>query len=40
MMYKFEGTCKENIYTNGTYYDELLFGLTKNDYLKVIDSTN
>jgi RimJ/RimL family protein N-acetyltransferase len=35
-----EGTCKENIYTNGTYYDELLFGLTKKNYLKLIDSTN
>jgi RimJ/RimL family protein N-acetyltransferase len=35
-----EGTCKENIYTNGTYYDELLFGLTKKDYVILIDSTN
>ncbi|GCD08896.1 GNAT family N-acetyltransferase [Clostridium tagluense] len=35
-----EGLCKENIYTNGRYCDEILFGLTKEDYLKMIDFTN
>jgi RimJ/RimL family protein N-acetyltransferase len=34
-----EGLCKQNIYTNGRYCDEILFGLTKEDYLKVIDAT-
>lgn len=33
-----EGLCKQNIYTNGRYYNEVLFGLTKEDYLKMIDS--
>lgn len=31
-----EGLCKQNIYTNGRYHDEVLFGLTKDDYLKTI----
>jgi RimJ/RimL family protein N-acetyltransferase len=30
-----EGLCKENIYTNGRYYDEILYGLTKTMYLKL-----
>ncbi|MBU5311348.1 GNAT family N-acetyltransferase [Tissierella carlieri] len=33
-----EGVCKQNIYTNGRYHDEILFGLTKEDYLKKINS--
>lgn len=28
-----EGTCRQNIYTNGRYHDEILFGLTKENYL-------
>lgn len=32
-----EGLCRQNIYTNGRYYDEILFGLTKEDYLKTIE---
>ncbi|ARC84831.1 acetyltransferase family protein [Clostridium argentinense CDC 2741] len=31
-----EGVCKQNIYTNGRYYDEICFGLTKDMYLKNI----
>ena len=31
-----EGVCRQNIYTNGRYYDEILFGLTKEDYLKLV----
>lgn len=30
-----EGILKQNIYTNGRYYDEIYFGLTKEDYLKL-----
>lgn len=30
-----EGVCKQNIYTNGRYYDEILFGLTKDVYMKM-----
>lgn len=33
-----EGLCKQNIYTNGRYHDEVLFGLTKDMYLKMMDS--
>jgi RimJ/RimL family protein N-acetyltransferase len=29
-----EGVLKQNIYTNGRYYDEIYFGLTKDMYLK------
>ncbi|HEX3027795.1 MAG TPA: GNAT family protein [Clostridia bacterium] len=29
-----EGVCRQNIYLNGRYHDEILFGLTKEDYLK------
>lgn len=35
-----EGVLKQNIYTNGRYYDEIYFGLTKDAYLKMIDSTD
>lgn len=28
-----EGICRQNFYINGRYYDEILFGLTKEDYL-------
>ncbi|MBU3197222.1 GNAT family N-acetyltransferase [Clostridium algidicarnis] len=31
-----EGVLKQNIYTNGRYYDEIYFGLTKEDYLKIM----
>jgi RimJ/RimL family protein N-acetyltransferase len=34
-----EGLCKQNIYINGRYCDEILFGLTKDDYLKMTDTT-
>jgi len=30
---KKEGVRKEMIYANGKYYDEILFGLTKNEYI-------
>ena len=33
-----EGVLRQNIYTNGRYYDEIYFGLTKDDYLKMIDA--
>lgn len=33
-----EGRLKQNIYTNGRYYDEIYFGLTKDMYLKMMDS--
>lgn len=33
-----EGVLKQNIYTNGRYYNEIYFGLTKDGYLKMIDS--
>ncbi|WP_291584146.1 GNAT family N-acetyltransferase [Clostridium sp. UBA6640] len=33
-----EGILRQNVYTNGKYYDEIYFGLTKDDYLKIIDS--
>ncbi len=29
-----EGIRRRNIYTNGKYYDELLFGLTKEEFIK------
>lgn len=29
-----EGLCKQNIYTDGRYYDEVLYGLAKDMYLK------
>lgn len=32
-----EAVLKQNIYTNGKYYSELLFGLLKEDYLKIIE---
>ena len=34
-----EGNCKQNIYLNGRYQNEILFGLTKEDYLKMVDCT-
>ena len=34
-----EGVCKQNIYLNGIYQNEILFGLTKEDYLKLMDYT-
>lgn len=34
-----EGVCRKNIYLNGRYHDEILFGLTKQDYLEMVDST-
>ncbi|GAA0773758.1 GNAT family protein [Clostridium subterminale] len=30
-----EGVLKQNIYTNGRYYDEIYFGLTKEMYLNI-----
>lgn len=32
-----EGVCKQNIYTNGKYHDEILFGLTKDMYSENIN---
>jgi RimJ/RimL family protein N-acetyltransferase len=32
-----EGICRQNIYTNGKYHDEILFGLTKEDYLNSVN---
>lgn len=29
-----EGRIRRNIYTNGRYYDELVFGLTKEEFEK------
>jgi len=34
--YEQEGILKQNIYTNGKYYNEICFGLTKDIYLKNI----
>jgi RimJ/RimL family protein N-acetyltransferase len=31
---RFEGRRRRNIYTAGKYYDELLFGLTKEEFIK------
>lgn len=30
-----EGVLKQNIYTNGRYYDEIYFGLTKDKYMEM-----
>lgn len=30
-----EGVCRQNIYTDGRYCDEILYGLTREDYLKI-----
>ena len=35
-----EGFCKENIYTNGKYYAEIWYGLTKTMYLNGGDCKN
>lgn len=35
-----EGVFKQNIFTNGRYYDELFFGLTRDIYLKMTDSND
>ena len=33
-----EGICRQNIYVNGRYCDEVLFGLTKEDYISNLNS--
>lgn len=35
MGFEQEGVFRQSIYTNGRYYDEIIFGLTKDDYLKI-----
>lgn len=34
-----EGICRQNIYMSGHYVDEILFGLTKENYLNNLDLT-
>lgn len=33
-----EGRIRRHIYTNGRYYDELIFGLTREEFDKLVDS--
>ncbi len=34
--FKIEGRLRENAYTNGRYYDEILFGMTRADYDEIV----
>jgi RimJ/RimL family protein N-acetyltransferase len=33
--FKIEGRLRDNVYTNGQYYDEVLFGMTRDEYDQV-----